>query len=213
MSTSVNGKFITIEGIEGAGKSSQLAHARECLAAAGKPVLVTREPGGTALAEAVRELLLGHGHDGMSDETELLLMFAARSDHLARQIWPALAEGTWVLCDRFTDATYAYQGGGRGVATETVAELERLVQKDFRPDLTLILDVPVAVGLARAGQRSDPDRFERETERFFERVRSTYLARAEAQPQRCRVIDASGTLDEVRAAVKGALDDFMQAVE
>ena len=147
----MSGRFITLEGGEGVGKSSNLEFIRRHLEAAGKAVIVTREPGGTPLGEQVRGLLLDHRHNGMSADAELLLMFAARAEHLAQVIRPALAAGRWVLCDRFTDATYAYQGGGRGIATERIAVLETWVQGDLRPDLTLLLDAPVAVGMARAG--------------------------------------------------------------
>ena len=147
------GKFITVEGGEGAGKTTQLAFMREYLEQTGRPVVLTREPGGTALGEEIRALLLGHRHDGMALTTETLLMFAARAEHLERVIRPALAAGRWVLCDRFTDATYAYQGGGRGLSLERIAILENWVQGDLRPDLTLLFDLPVAAGLARAGRR------------------------------------------------------------
>ncbi len=202
----MRGHFITIEGIEGAGKSTVLDAVRERLEAAGARVVVTREPGGTPLAESVRGLLLDPGNAAMTVETELLLMFAARADHLAHRIRPALEAGQWVVCDRFTDATYAYQGGGRGVHAERIAELERLVQGTFRPDLTILLDLPAEAGLARANGRGAPDRFERETLEFFERVRATYAARAQAEPERIRRVDARGTPEEVRAAVAAVLD-------
>jgi len=209
----VTARFITIEGIEGVGKSSNLEFVRARLVAAGKQVRVTREPGGTALGEEIRELLLQHRQDGMTSDCELLLMFAARAEHLARVIRPALAAGEWVLCDRFTDATYAYQGGGRGVAPARIAELERWVQDTLRPDLTLLLDVPVTVGLARAGERSEPDRFEREARVFFERVRTTYLDLARQQPQRYRVIDASRPLQDVQHDIARALDAYLQEAQ
>ncbi len=207
------GCFITIEGIEGVGKSTNLAFVCECLEAAGKNVLQTREPGGTPLGEEVRELLLGHTHDGMAPDTELLLMFAARAEHIAAVIQPALAAGEWVVCDRFTDATYAYQGGGRGVRAEDIATLEEWVQGPLRPDLTLLLDLPAELGLARAGRRSSPDRFEREQEAFFERVRKGYLARADAEPQRIKVIDATPPLDVVQARIAEVITAFVQARE
>lgn len=204
-----SGRFITVEGTEGAGKSTNLEFARQHLAAAGKPVLVTREPGGTPLGEDIRGLLLGHRHDGMSVDAELLLMFAARAEHLHRVIRPALARGDWVLCDRFTDATFAYQGGGRGVPSARIAMLEQWVQGDLRPDLTLYLDVPVETGLARAGRRSDPDRFEKEQSSFFDQVRAVYLRIAREQPGRIKVVDAGQTLEAVRGQLAAHLDAFL----
>ncbi|MCB1724049.1 MAG: dTMP kinase [Gammaproteobacteria bacterium] len=190
-------RFITVEGIEGAGKSSCLAVIEALIRRRGHDLLVTREPGGTPLGEELRALLLGHRADGMSDDAELLLMFAARAEHLYRRIEPALAAGQWVLCDRFTDATYAYQGYGRGIDLARIATLETWVQGGRKPDLTLLLDLPVEQGLSRAGKRSAPDRFEREQTAFFERVRAGYLALAERSPQRYRVIDASRPLEPV----------------
>jgi dTMP kinase len=198
------GLFITLEGGEGAGKSTSLEFVRDHLELAGRRVVVTREPGGTPLGEKIRDLLL-HGSEGMKVDTELLLMFAARAEHLARVIRPALADGTCVVCDRFTDATYAYQGGGRGVPEARIRILEDWVQQGLRPDLTLLLDIPVAQGLERAGQRSAPDRFEREKIDFFERVRNRYLAAATNEPQRVRVIDATGDLPAVQAQLRSAL--------
>ena len=163
--------FVTVEGIEGAGKTTCLKLLEQCIRRRGLSLLVTREPGGTPLGEDLRDLLLGHRHDGMADDTELLLMFAARAEHLRARIEPALADGRWVLCDRFTDATYAYQGYGRGIDINRIATLETWVQGDRRPDLTLLLDLAVETGLARAGRRSTPDRFESQTGMFFERVR------------------------------------------
>jgi dTMP kinase len=206
------GRFITVEGIEGAGKSTNLALVRQLLEAAGKPVLFTREPGGTPLGEAVRELLLGHKHDGMADDTELLLMFGARAEHLAQKIRPALAAGTWVLCDRFTDATYAYQGGGRKIETARIQALEEWVQGDLRPDLTLLLDLPVETGLERAGKRSAPDRFESQAGRFFHDVRQRYLDIATAEPARVKVIDASLSLDRVQAQIAVVMAEFLGQV-
>jgi len=198
------GLFITLEGGEGAGKSTSLEFVRDHLELADRRVVVTREPGGTPLGEKIRDLLL-HGREGMEVDTELLLMFAARAEHLARVIRPALADGTCVVCDRFTDATYAYQGGGRGVPEARIRILEDWVQQGLRPDLTLLLDIPVAQGLERAGQRSAPDRFEREKIDFFERVRNRYLAAATNEPQRVRVIDATGDLPAVQAQLRSAL--------
>jgi len=198
------GLFITLEGGEGAGKSTSLEFVRDHLELADRRVVVTREPGGTPLGEKIRDLLL-HGREGMEVDTELLLMFAARAEHLARVIRPALTDGTCVVCDRFTDATYAYQGGGRGVPEARIRILEDWVQQGLRPDLTLLLDIPVAQGLERAGQRSAPDRFEREKIDFFERVRNRYLAAATNEPQRVRVIDATGDLPAVQAQLRSAL--------
>ncbi len=205
----MTGFFLTVEGSEGAGKSTNLEFIESLLRNAGKDVLLTREPGGTALGEQVRELLLGSRHDGMADDTELLLVFAARAEHLAKVIRPALAAGKWVLCDRFTDATYAYQGGGRGIAKERIAQMEEWVQGPLRPHLTLLLDVPVDVGMTRAGKRSTPDRFERQQLDFFERVRGTYLAQASMFPERYRIVDASKSLARVQAQIKKALNEFL----
>jgi dTMP kinase len=204
------GRFITLEGGEGVGKSTNLEFVRQHLEATGKSVTVTREPGGTPLGEQIRALLLDHRHDGMSADTELLLMFAARAQHIAQLIHPALARGQWVLCDRFTDATYAYQGGGRGIAAERIALLETWVQGALRPDLTLLLDAPVAVGMARAGRRGMADRFEREELAFFERVRHSYLDQARRFPERYRVIDAGQALDAVQDQLRRTLDDFLE---
>jgi dTMP kinase len=194
--------------VEGAGKSTQLAALRAGLAARGIAVVTTREPGGAPIAERMREVLLDPACRGMAADAELLLMFAARAEHIDKTIRPALARGAWVLCDRFTDATYAYQGGGRGLDTARIALLEDLVQGDLRPDLTLLFDLPVDVGLARAGRRSDPDRFESEAVRFFERVRAAYLARADAEPGRFRVVDAARPAPEVTERVLAILADF-----
>ncbi|MCC8988600.1 MAG: dTMP kinase [Candidatus Contendobacter sp.] len=202
--------FITIEGSEGAGKTTQLTFMRDFLERAGYPVTLTREPGGTLLGEELRALLLGHRDDGMALKTETLLMFAARAEHLERVIRPALAAGHWVLCDRFTDATYAYQGGGRGLPMAQIAVLEEWVQGDLRPDLTLLLDLPVAVGRARAGKRSPADRFERETVEFFERVRVAYRDRAQQHPDRYRIVDAAPPIAIVRAQVEKLLAQWLE---
>jgi len=194
----MKGKFITVEGIEGVGKTTNMDFIHQQLLAAGKDVVVTREPGGTPLGEAIRGLLLDPEYTGMDSTCELQLMFAARAEHLARVIWPALEKGQWLLCDRFTDATYAYQGGGRGINTGVIARLEELVQGDFRPDITLLLDVPVEVGLARAGERGKLDRFEQEKVAFFERVRQAYLDMAGQYADRYRLIDASQPLQQVQ---------------
>jgi dTMP kinase len=204
------GCFLTVEGGEGVGKSTQIAALRAHLEARGLTVELTREPGGTPFAERVRDLLLEEAEETVDPLAELLLVFAARAQHLARRIRPALAAGRWVLCDRFTDATFAYQGGGRGIDAAAIARLAELVHGELWPDLTLYLDLPPAQGLERMRARGAPDRFERESERFFERVRATYLARAEAEPGRFAVIDASGDVDAVRMRVTGAVDAFLQ---
>ena len=189
------GRLITLEGIDGAGKSTHLPWLAELLELDGKTVWVTREPGGTALGERLRDLLL---HEPMAHVTETLLMFATRREHCEREIWPRLAQGTWVLCDRFTDATYAYQGGGHGVSATLIADLERVALDGFRPDTTIVFDVPVGVGRERIAKGRSLDKFERQRAEFFERVRSTYLARAAAEPLRCRVVDSTQPLDKVR---------------
>jgi dTMP kinase len=205
----MTGRFITLEGIEGAGKTTCLKHVQGLVETAGYEIVLTREPGGTPLGEEIRTLVLDHHHEGMASDTELLLMFAARAEHLAQVIRPTLASGRWVLCDRFTDATYAYQGGGRGVARERIAALERWVQQGLAPDLTLLLDLPVEIGLRRAGRRSAPDRFERQQTEFFERVREAYLGLAQASPGRFRIIDASRPLPEVLIQLDAALKDLL----
>ena len=206
-------RFITVEGIEGAGKTSCLDLLEQLIRQRGHEVLVTREPGGTPLGEDLRQLLLGHRHDGMADDTELLLMFAARAEHLHAKIEPALAAGSWVLCDRFTDATYAYQGYGRGIDLQRIAALETWVLGERRPDLTLLLDLPVEVGLERAGRRSTPDRFERQALTFFDRVRQGYLSLAASAPGRFRVIDAGQSLDEVSRQVTATIDAFLDSAD
>jgi dTMP kinase len=201
----MKGKFITVEGIEGVGKSTNMDFIQQQLITAGKDVVVTREPGGTPLGEAIRGLLLDPEYKGMDPTCELQLMFAARAQHLAQVILPSLDRGQWVLCDRFTDATYAYQGGGRGIDSGVIARLEELVQGDFRPNLTLLLDVPVEVGLSRAGNRGELDRFEQEQVEFFERVRDSYLAMAKQYTERYRVIDAGLPLDQVQQQIRDVL--------
>jgi dTMP kinase len=203
----VSGRFVTFEGIEGVGKSTQLVAARDHLTRLGVEVCVTREPGGTPLAEKIRELLLDAKHTTMAPDAELLLMFAARAQHLAEKILPALAAGCWVLCDRFTDATYAYQGGGRGIGTQRVATIEQWVQGTLQPHATILLDAAPEVGLARARSRGDgSDRFEREQVLFFQRVRDAYLQRAAAHPDRFAVLDATGEVSRVTAEVAQILD-------
>lgn len=196
------GRFITVEGVEGGGKTTNLPFIRELLEAAGAEVLLTREPGGTVLGEEIRDLLLDHRHEGMAADAELLLMFAARAEHLARVIRPALSAGRWVLCDRFTDATFAYQGGGRGIAHDRVEVLAQWTHADVTPSLTLLFDMPVEAGLARAGRRAAADRFEREEIAFFERVRATYLERARRDAGRFRIIDATRPVAEVQARIR-----------
>lgn len=192
------GILVTIEGGEGAGKSTSLAYLEAALTKAGCALVLTREPGGTAVGERVREILLHSKDLNIEAETELLLMFAARMQHINEVIRPALASGKVVVCDRFTDASYAYQGGGRGLDTNRIADLEQWVQADLRPDLTLLFDIPVEQGLARAGARSEPDRFEREHNDFFDRVRTAYLQRAQAEPDRISVIEASQDIEGVQ---------------
>jgi dTMP kinase len=199
------GTFITIEGGEGAGKSTMLHRVAAWLDERGHRVVLTREPGGTELAEKVRDILLDKNTVGLSGLAELLLVFAARAQHLAELIRPALQRGDTVLCDRFTDATWAYQGGGRGLPWEDIATLERLVHGDLQPDLTLLLDVPVEQGLQRASRRSATDRFEKESMEFFSRVRQVYLDRAARAPERFALIDAAGPVDAVWAEVEHAL--------
>ena len=203
------GRFITVEGGEGAGKTSNLAFIRKYLEVAGKQVVFTREPGGTPLGEEIRDLLLGHKYTGMADDTELLLMFAARSEHLRQKILPALEAGSWVLCDRFTDASYAYQGAGRGISPQRIAILGEFVQAQLRPDLTLLLDLPISLGLERAGKRSSPDRFESEAEDFFEKVRNGYLEIARREPSRVKVIDAAVSLKQVQRQIASILELFL----
>jgi len=199
------GVFITVEGGEGAGKSTHLAFIERWLQHHGRDLVVTREPGGTPLGEQIRKLLLQREGEPMAEDTELLLMFAARAEHLKKVIEPALAKGQDVLCDRFTDATYAYQGGGRGVAVDRIATLEDWVQGARRPDLTLLLDLPVEIGMARVENRGERDRFEQETRQFFEKVRAAYLARAKDIPERIRVIDAAQSLASVESQIERAL--------
>lgn len=201
----MRGKFITLEGIEGAGKTTQLNLTRAYLEAMGKRVLITREPGGTPLGEDIRTLLLTQRPQAMAKDTELLLVFAARAEHIHQVIHPALAAGCWVLCDRFTDATYAYQGGGRGIPAARIATLEDWVQGGLHPDLILVFDLPVEQGLQRIRQRSQTDRFENEQRIFFERVRQVYLERAANNPHRYRIIDATRSLREVGAEVQRTL--------
>lgn len=204
------GRFITLEGTEGVGKSTNLRFIESVLRQHQISYQLTREPGGTPLAEEVRELLLANRDEDVADDAELLLVFAARAQHLARVIRPTLAEGRWVLCDRFTDATFAYQGGGRGLSKEMISQLEVMVQRGLQPDLTILLDLPVEIGLARASQRGDLDRFENERVAFFDQVRNAYLERAAADPERFAVIDASGTLEQVQQQIAAVLERYLQ---
>ena len=205
------GYFITFEGGEGTGKSTQLALVKEALEQRGIKVCVTREPGGTELAEEIRGVLLSPRNETVDPTTELLLMFAARAQHLAQVILPAVDRGEWVLCDRFTDATYAYQQGGRGVDGDKIAILERLVQMGVNPDLTLLFDAPIEISLQRMRDRGALDRFEQEGLEFMKRVRSTYLTRARVESERFRVIDATATVDDVRASVNLHLEPLVNA--
>ena len=204
------GRLITLEGGEGAGKSTVLDAVRQRLEARGVDVVVTREPGGTVLGEAVRDIVLDPARLNISAESELLLMFAARAQLVRELIRPALDAGRWVLSDRFTDASYAYQGGGRGQPESRIASLEDWAAS-MKADLTLLLDLPIGEGLARIGGRGQADRIELESNDFFERVRAAYRARAAAEPERVRVIDASRPVDEVRAAACAAIDAFLDA--
>ena len=192
-------KFITLEGMDGAGKSTHIPSIIEMLKARGREVVSTREPGGTPLGERLRELLL---HEAMHAETETLLMFAARREHIANVIAPALERGAYVLSDRFTDATFAYQSGAKGVSANKVEILEKWVQEDLQPDITLLFDVPVEVSIARLAGARSPDKFERESADFFTKIRNAYLERASQNPQRFRIIDASKSLEEVAKEVK-----------
>ena len=206
-------KFITVEGIEGVGKSTNLEFIHQALLREGKQVTVTREPGGTELGEKLRALLLDKTNTSMHEDTELLLMFAARAQHVQQVILPALAQNQWVLCDRFTDATYAYQGGGRQIDYERINTLEIFVQKSLKPDYTFLLDAPVSIGLTRAGKRGELDRFELEKETFFERVRQAYLDRAKEEQQRFQVIDASQILENVQQQISQCLATILDLSE
>jgi dTMP kinase len=202
------GKFITLEGIEGVGKTSNLRYIQDLLESSGHACVVTREPGGTKLGEALRGLLLSHSDENMSADAELLMMFAARAEHLSKVILPALENNQTVLCDRFTEATYAYQGGGRQLDVDKISELEEWVQGDLRPDLTVILDAPVEIGRARAGRRSEPDRIEKEHDEFFQRVRNAYIEQANHYPHRICLIDASLDLNAVQQQIREKLIEY-----
>lgn len=207
--TRERGVFITIEGIEGVGKSTQLRRLVQTLERHGVPLDVTREPGGTPMAEVLRGLLIGQGEEPVPRSAEVLLMFAARALHVENRIRPALEAGTWVVSDRFVDASRAYQGGGRGIPESTIETLAELALDGLEPDVTLLLDAPVEVGIARAAQRGDKDRFEQEDYAFFERVRAAYLSIAHACPERFVVIDASGPVEEVGEAVEQATQEII----
>ena len=195
------GKFISIEGVEGVGKSTNIEAIKKFLEVKKIDFVVTREPGGTVLSEKIRELLLQRNSEAPVEMTELLLIFASRAQHLEKVIRPALENGIWIICDRFTDATYAYQGGGRGLKTSVIAELESMVLGELRPDLTIILDLDPETGLARAKERGELDRFENEKDEFFNKVRSAYLDIARSNPDRCFVIDASQNIEQVSADI------------
>jgi dTMP kinase len=209
----MTGRFITVEGGEGAGKSTLMSALEVRLREHGFDVVATREPGGSALGEALRAIVLDPERPGLCAESELLLMFAARAQLVREIVRPALARGAWVLSDRFTDASYAYQGGGRGQPHARIADLENWAADALRPDLTLLLDLPVAEGRARAAGRDAADRIERENDGFFERVRDAYRARARAEPERFRIIDAGAPVETVRAASLAALEDFIARME
>lgn len=205
----MSGKFISIEGIEGAGKSTQLQFIAEYLRSRGKQVVVTREPGGTPLGEEIREVLLKPTDQSMAEETELLLMFAARAEHIKQVIQPALERGDWVLSDRFVDATFAYQGGGRGINEQRIGELADWTLQGCHTDVTFLFDLPVALGQTRVEQRQQQkDRFEQEKQVFFERVRNCYLARAKAEPQRIKLIDASQSIEAIQQQLSCHLDEL-----
>lgn len=206
------GRFITLEGGEGVGKSTNLSFTKQFLEEKGICVISTREPGGTAFAEKIRHLLLEKSEEQVSDLTELLLMFAARAQHIKHVIQPALSQGHWVLCDRFTDATYAYQGGGRKMDASIITSLELMVQGRLKPDLTLLLDAPVETGMTRANKRGELDRFELEKTAFFERVRAVYLQRASTYPQQIKIINANQALDKVQKEIKSVLQVLVEAV-
>lgn len=206
-------QFITVEGVEGVGKTTNIDAMRGVLEQRGIDFILTREPGGTPLAEEIRDMLLKDQDENVTSQTELLLIFAARAQHLNQVIKPSLDQGVWVICDRFTDATYAYQGGGRGIDSAKISLLENLVQEELRPDLTLILDLDPQVGLSRATNRGELDRFEKQQLDFFDRVRKVYLQRAAAEPHRCVIIDASHELEQVKASVAAAMEALCDSID
>jgi len=205
----MRGKFVTVEGIEGVGKSTNIGFLSSIIEAKGFTVLRTREPGGTPMAERIRQMLLEHGEEPLPDIAELLLFFASRSLHISNTIRPALAAGQWVVCDRFTDASRAYQGHGRGLGLERINLMAQWVQEDLQPDLTLLLDAPVELGMARAKKRGASDRLESEDAGFYQRVRDGYLGLAAAEPERFAVIDASQELEQVQAAITLAINRLL----
>ncbi|OAH96684.1 dTMP kinase [Methylomonas methanica] len=200
-----HGRFITLEGGEGVGKSTNLQFIKQLLEERGIPFVLTREPGGTGIAEKIRGILLERQAESLTEQAELLLVFAARAQHIQQVILPALQQGQWVVCDRFTDATYAYQGGGRNMNLQTIAWLENAVQGELRPDLTFVFDAPIEIGMQRAKHRGELDRFETEQLAFFERVRQAYLQRAATDLQRYKIIDASLPLHEVQQQLRSEL--------
>jgi len=203
------GFFITLEGIEGAGKTTLIDFIEDLLINAGHDVVKTREPGGTAIGEQIREILLKNENYTLTYDTELLLVFSARAQHIQEVILPALSSGKIILCDRFTDASYAYQGGGRGIDASRINLLEKWVQEDLRPNLTLLFDLDVSIGMQRTKKRSDADRFEREEINFFEKIRNTYLERAKNEPQRFRIINSASSLESVKEQIITILKDFL----
>ena len=203
------GFFITLEGIEGAGKSTMVNFVENSLIKAGHDVVKTREPGGTAIGEQIREILVKNENYTLTWDTELLLVFSARAQHIQEVILPALSSGKIILCDRFTDASYAYQGGGRGIDASRINLLEKWVQGDLRPNLTLLFDLDVSIGMQRTKKRSDADRFEREEINFFEKIRNTYLERAKNEPQRFRIINSASSLENVKEQIVTILKDFL----
>jgi dTMP kinase len=208
----MTGKFISVEGIEGAGKSTQIQFIKSYLENFNKSVIVTREPGGTPLGEEIRELLLRPRKDGMSDDTELLLMFAARAEHIKQVILPALTAGNWVVCDRFVDATFAYQGGGRGIDAQRISSLSDWTLNGLSTDLTLLFDLPVHIGQQRVNQRLlEKDRFEQEKTDFFEKIRECYLDRAVNEPKRIQIIDASQSIDNIQQQVSISLNKLIES--
>jgi dTMP kinase len=203
------GTFITFEGVEGAGKTTNISFIAEKIEQAGHKILHTREPGGTKTGEAIREILISNDLPEMHHDTELLLMFAARAEHLQRKILPALEEGTWVLCDRFTDATYAYQGAGRGIDFQHIASLENLVQGELRPDYTFLFDLEANIGLSRAKNRGEADRFEQQHIDFFNKVRNQYLKMSDENPHRYRVIEAQHDLETVQKQISAMITEII----
>lgn len=205
------GYFISIEGVEGVGKSTNLAFLEGMLREAGVEFITTREPGGTEIAEKIRNILLDKSNADMTDTAELMLVFAARSHHLETLVSPALESGKWVICDRFTDSTYAYQGGGRQMSNQTIGQIEAFSINSFQPDITLLLDLPTEIGLARAQKRGELDRFESESAEFFLRVREAFLSRARQYPARFSVIDASQSLDVVQSDIRKVVEPKLES--